>query len=288
MRHRRRPNLASDNPLFEVVHGDVGPDIAVQIDEHGVNATQGIAPRGQVIVGFNLRGHRRARQPQDVFHKYPSEGQPINVRIGHMMGIELPRSTSKFCRIRRFGQGCPLTSQSIHKHLKLFPQSHWGGRLTMGTGQHGDFLPLQSETREIVNDGIQQGQNDAFRGSFHGERYCCVVHVLGRQPEMNKLLPCPHTQTLHAVLDKILHRLDVMVGHPFLVLHPLRILVRKIPIDVAKVLDALVREIVQLRHMRCKRNEILNLHLHAVVNEAKFRHPGRKRFSVAAVPAVDG
>ena len=63
MGHGTAAHLASLDTLLEVVHGDVHPEVAVEVDDDGVDAAQGIEECCQVVVVGNLRGVLLALQP---------------------------------------------------------------------------------------------------------------------------------------------------------------------------------------------------------------------------------
>ena len=54
MRHGRRTDFTGDGFLTEVGHGDIGPDITIQVDEDGVPTRQGIKKLGHVVVRLDL------------------------------------------------------------------------------------------------------------------------------------------------------------------------------------------------------------------------------------------
>ncbi len=53
-----RTNLTSNGFLFEVVKGDITPDVTVKVDQNGVEARNAIKQFGNVVVRFDLGFHR--------------------------------------------------------------------------------------------------------------------------------------------------------------------------------------------------------------------------------------
>ncbi|STF82074.1 Uncharacterised protein [Escherichia coli] len=52
------PILTSNGFLFEVVKGDITPDVTVKVDQNGVEARNAIKQLGNVVVRFDLGGVR--------------------------------------------------------------------------------------------------------------------------------------------------------------------------------------------------------------------------------------
>ena len=106
---------------------------------------------------------------------------------------------------------------------------------------------------------------------------------------MDKFFPLAHAQTVHGIFHEILHSFDVVVGHLFLVLDPLRIGLRKLAMHLPQRLLLFLWKICQLRQRHGhKLQEILNFNLHAVLNQSLFRQPLGERLSVTSVTAIDG
>ena len=66
VRHGGRADLARDDPLPEVAQRDVGPDVLVEAQRDRVEAHQGVAQLGDVVVRLDLRGQRVPGQAQAV------------------------------------------------------------------------------------------------------------------------------------------------------------------------------------------------------------------------------
>ena len=56
VRHGRRANFTRLDLLLEVVHGDVGPHVAIEVEENVVDALHAIKNSSQLVVVFNLGG----------------------------------------------------------------------------------------------------------------------------------------------------------------------------------------------------------------------------------------
>ena len=60
-----------------------------------MDAPKGIAPGSQVVVGFDLGGHRRSGEAQGAFDEGLAKGWPVDIRIRHSVGIELSGRATK-------------------------------------------------------------------------------------------------------------------------------------------------------------------------------------------------
>ena len=54
VRHSGRSHFTLDSALLEITQGNVAPDVAIEINQYGVEPCQGIKKFCHVIVGFNL------------------------------------------------------------------------------------------------------------------------------------------------------------------------------------------------------------------------------------------
>ena len=64
VRHGGGAHFTRHGLLFEIGKGDVGPDIAIQIQHDVIESHQAMEKLRHVIVGFDLDGHRVESQSQ--------------------------------------------------------------------------------------------------------------------------------------------------------------------------------------------------------------------------------
>ncbi len=100
VRHRRRTDLAFLDALLEVVHRDVLPYVAVKVKDNGVETTESIEQRAEVIVIRNLRGEALALYAEIVAEELGSEYLPVNAGECHPVGVEVARGSAEFTRDR--------------------------------------------------------------------------------------------------------------------------------------------------------------------------------------------
>ena len=101
MRHSTAANFSGLDLLLEIVHGDIHPEITVQVDDYGVDATHGIEHTTKPVVIGNLSGILLTFQSEFFTDELIAELPPIVLRISHMMSIEISRGSSEFRSERR-------------------------------------------------------------------------------------------------------------------------------------------------------------------------------------------
>ena len=93
--HGGRTYLAGFDFLLEILHGDIGPDVAAEIDENDVNALAVVEIGSHVVVVLNLSGVLLTLQTQMLGNKIVAKSAPINHGIGSQMGVEIASGTAE-------------------------------------------------------------------------------------------------------------------------------------------------------------------------------------------------
>src|SRR5437868_6121722 len=94
MRHSRRSDFSFLNPLLEIIHRNVLPNITAKVNENGIDPFQVIKKSSQVIVVLNLSCWMASAQ-SEMMTKFFSEFIPVNFRIGNMVGIKVSARSAK-------------------------------------------------------------------------------------------------------------------------------------------------------------------------------------------------
>ena len=102
--HCTRSHLAGLDLLFEVLHRDIHPEVAVEIDNDGIDATNSIEDGRQRVVVTNLSRILFALQAQFLTNEAIGKRTPVVVGISHMMSVEVTCSTAKLSRKRAMAQ----------------------------------------------------------------------------------------------------------------------------------------------------------------------------------------
>ncbi len=88
MRHGRGADLVLGDLLVEIFHGDVGPDVAAQINQNRVDAAEAVEDGRKVVVVVNLGGRERSPEAQRS-HEPVGESRPVDVRESDLMGVHI-------------------------------------------------------------------------------------------------------------------------------------------------------------------------------------------------------
>ena len=239
MGHGTGAHLAGLDLLFEVVHGDIHPEVAAEVDDDGVDTAHGVEDGAEPVVVADLRGILLTLQAELVGDEGIAELPPVVLRIGHMVGVEVAGSPAELRRDRQFLQSAKLLFKAVDIDHHLLAKT--GGRcgLTVGLGQHGNVLPLLGIVMELFDKLFDEGVVDLLQSLLHGEGNTGVVDILGGQTEVDELLAgrretCGDQRSVDTLLDEVLHGLHVVVRHFLYILDALGIGHRELAVDVAK------------------------------------------------------
>ena len=188
MRHGTGTHLAGLDFLLEILHGDIHPEIAVEVDDNGIDTTDGIEDGTHLVVVANLRGVLLTLQPQLLADEAVAEGLPIDCRIGHAMGIEITGGTAELGRHGNLFQRFQLLLQTIHEDHDFLAQACGGSRLSVSLSEHRHILPLFRIVGELLNQLFHLRNEHIGQRLFHGKGHAGVVNVLGGESEMDEFL----------------------------------------------------------------------------------------------------
>ena len=118
--HGAAAHLSGLDALLEVIDGDIHPDIAVEVDDDGVDAAQGVEDGCQIVIVGNLGGVLLALQSEAVGEETVGPVGPVVLRIGHVVGIEVSRGTAELGGEGRVLQRAQLLLQAVDEDLQLF------------------------------------------------------------------------------------------------------------------------------------------------------------------------
>ena len=93
---------------------------------------------------------------------------------------------------------------------------------------------------------------------------------------------------VEALLDEILHGLDIVVSDLLDVLDTLSAILVEMAIDVAQTLEKVVIKVLQLRQGQLTQSdEILHLYTNAVADQCVFREVVGQRLCLASIATID-
>src|SRR5690349_14791408 len=96
MWHGRRTDFPFLDFLFEVIHGNVCPHITAEVNENIVDTFHSIKLCSQVIIVFDLCRELLALQPEMSFNEFVSQFNPVYLRKGDKVRIEITSRSAEF------------------------------------------------------------------------------------------------------------------------------------------------------------------------------------------------
>ena len=135
VRHRRGADFAGEHALPEVAERDVAPHVAAQIDQHRVDARERIEVLGHPVVRLDLRGVWIPGETQR-FDEALAEAQPVDLRIGDQVRIEVADRAVDLAGDRDGGEARALLVQSIGEVRDFLAERRRRRRLTMRARHH--------------------------------------------------------------------------------------------------------------------------------------------------------
>ncbi|MNM73172.1 hypothetical protein D3C81_848900 [compost metagenome] len=213
VRHGRRTDFASDGALFEITQGDVAPDVAVEVDQDGVEAGDRVEQLGNVVVRFDLRGVRVEAQAQLVFDEGAGVGFPVDLRVGRQVGVVVADSAVDLAQQRNGSDLSDLALQTVNHVRQFFAQGGRRGRLTVGARQHWHVGEADGQFADGVGGLAHQRQHHVITAFAQHQGVGQVVDVLAGAGEVDEFADLGQFRQLSGLLfEQVLDGLDVVVG----------------------------------------------------------------------------
>ena len=221
MRHRRGADLALDRFLPEVAHRDVGPHVAVEVDQDRVPALKRVEQLRHAVMRLDLDRKTILAQAETLDHA-ARKRLPIDVRIGGQMRVEVPHRAVHLGGQHNAINFVLLPTEPRDDDRKLLAERSGRGGLAMRVRQHRHGGKFVRHRRNRVRHGVLRGAQRLQAIAQH-QRMGHVVDVFGRTRKMDKLAARRKGGALQLLLDEVFHRLHVMVGGALDVLDALRV-----------------------------------------------------------------
>ena len=289
MRHRARTHLAGLDPLLEILHRNIHPHIAAEVDQHGVDAFEVIENRRQVVVMLDLGRILRTLQPQAVVHKFIGKSHPIHRRISYVMRVEIARRTAELGRHGQRAQLRQLLLKPLDEDQHLLTQTGGRRRLAVRTGQHRHVVPFAGHLPKPVKHLGRCGEVNLRERILNSQRNGGVVDVLRSEAEMHELLVGRKAERIHLLLQNIFDRLDVVVGRGFDLLDTQCIRLREIEVERPQRFEFRLFDPGQFRQRQLAQgDEIFDLDPNAVANQGILRKIIGQFLRLISVATVHG
>ena len=269
MGHRTRTNLAGLYLLFEIFHGYIHPEIAVEVDDYRIYAAHGVEHSAKAVVVAYLCGILFTLHAELLFCEAVAESLPVELRICHVMSVVVARSATELHRHLACLQLVELFCKTIYEHHDFLTKSCRRRRLTVCLCKHRYVLPLLGVGIELGDEFLYGRIIHVFERLLDGKRHAGVVDVLRSESEMDEfLIGIQSAYLVEFLLNEIFHSLDVMIGHSLDILYALCTRLVEVGVDASQPCEQRMIERCQLRQRELAQGyEILYFHAHSVADE---------------------
>ena len=290
VRHGGGTHFAGLELLGEVADGDVAPDVAAQVQQHGVEAHQGVEEIGHVVVRLDLGGKRVEGEAQPAFNDLLREGGPVHVGVGGQVGVVVAHGAVHLAQDGHAGDAGACLLHALHDVGDFLAQGGGRCRLAVGARQHGQGGVLMRHAAQGVDDGVDGRQDDLFTAALEHEAVRGVVDVLGGAGEVDELAGGSQFGVIgHAALQEVLDGLHVVVGGALEGLDGLGVGAAEVLHDGFQALAGSRAEGLQFGQAGIGQgNEPGHFHLHTVAHEGGLGPVGAQRRDLGGVAAIQG
>ena len=188
MGHGAGTNLAGLDFLTEVLHRNILPEVAVKVNDDGIDTLHSIKDGAQAVVVTNLGSVLFTFKAQLLGNELRTELTPVVLGVCHMVSVEVTCSTAELGCYGALTQGLQLTLQTIYEYHYLLAQTGGAGRLSVCLCQHGDVLPLLGIGSKLFYQLLQEGIVNLLECFLNTQGDTGVVDVLRSKTKMDKLL----------------------------------------------------------------------------------------------------
>ena len=173
--------------LAEIAHGDVLPDIAIEVDDDGADASQGVKECTEVVVVGYLRSPLFALQTEVLADKVRAEFAPVHIRVRDVVCVEVAGGTAELGGYRCAHEELHLLVDAVGEDLQFLAQTGGRGRLSVGFGEHGNVLPFVGKVVKLAHQGLQLRHDDVMQCLLDAQGCGGVVDILGSESEVDEL-----------------------------------------------------------------------------------------------------
>ena len=188
VRHSTRPYLACFDLLLEILHRDIHPEVAVEVDDDRIEAADGIEDSGQRIIVADLSRELFTLQAKLFANKLIGKRAPVVVGIGYVMCVQITCCATELCRQRTILQGLQLLGQTIDIYHHFLSKTCRRCRLTVSLCQHGNRLPFFCILAQLIDKLLELGNKHIRQSLFQRKGHTRVINVLRGKTKVDKFL----------------------------------------------------------------------------------------------------
>jgi len=187
-----------------VADGDISPDVAVEVDEDGVEPGDGVEELCDVVVRLNLGGVRVPGEAEALYELL-AELLPVNVGVGDHVGVEAAGRAVDLGEDRGLLYFLKLPFHAVADVGHLLADGGRGGRLPVGPRKHRNMGIAVGKLTDLLNDFGDLGNEHLVAAVLQHECVGVVVDVLagaGEVDEFADLRQLRHCRSL--LLEEVL------------------------------------------------------------------------------------
>ena len=214
--HGRRPHRLVVGPLLEEAHGEVQPEVPIQIDEdvrHLAGQVQVLTPR---VVVLDLGGGPVGLEAQAADEAL-GESDPVVGREHRDERRPVPRGAVELAPEAEPREPLVQPQEALDVHRDLLARGRGRRLLTVGPGGHRRRGQGRGHVPQRPDERAQGGELLLLAIGIQHQAEGQVVHVLRGQPEVDpvgirqrELLPQEELHGLHVVAGGLLDGLDAL------------------------------------------------------------------------------
>ena len=288
MRHGRGADLARLGLLPEITQRYVAPQIAVEIEEHGVGARERVELLGEAVVRLDLGGVRSELEAERL-DESPGEALPIEVRVRGDVSVVVAHRAVHLPGEGHRGDRAARAPQPVHHVRKLLAERRRRGWLAVGAREHRRIGEPHGERGERLDHAIERGQQHPVAPFLQHQSIGEIVDILRSAGEMHELgdaraFRIASQPLFHPVLD----RLHVVVGLGLDGLYLCGVLLGEVLDDPFELGVGRFREGLDLgdRWLGGEREEPADLDCDAVAEQRGFAEAGAQRLELLVIASV--
>ena len=138
MRHCRRTDFALFRFLLEVCKRNVGPNVAVHVDECRTDADKGVEYLRNIVIIVDLRSPDERFGAEAFRNEFFRRAQPVHIGFCRDMGVPVARSATEFALDFDLLKDVEFASETCREIDEFLADSGRSRRLTVCAGHHRD------------------------------------------------------------------------------------------------------------------------------------------------------
>jgi hypothetical protein len=197
-------------PLFETGEGDVDPDVAVEVEQNGVEARQCVEQLGHVVVRLDLNGEGILHEAQLALDNSLGERGPVDGRIGAEVRVVIADRAVELAADFQCLENVERAAQAADEYGEFLADGGWRRSLSVRAGQQRNSFPRLRLGGQVVDEFLLLDHQN-FATLLEHERVGNIVDVFGGAGEVQEFAEFFERGSGDFFLQVIFDRLNVVV-----------------------------------------------------------------------------